>query len=645
MPLLTADHLSHAFGHVPLLDDASLQLEAGERIAIVGRNGTGKSTLLKILAGDIVPDAGTIWTGPGVKVARLTQDVVDAGETATTVRGVVATGLHDMAVAHHLEDWEQEQQVEQVMKRLGLDPDARIDTLSGGWRRRVTLARTLVLQPEVLLLDEPTNHLDIDTITWLESLILSMSGAVVFVTHDRAFLQRIATRLVELDRGTLTSYGRTTPAKGTAPLPVYEDYLRRKDESLAAAATQHAKFDKLLAQEEVWLRRGIKARRTRDEGRVKALMEMRKERAARRDAPGSVSINISSAGRTGQVVFQAEGISKTFKVQGSKGPGGQGSKGPVVAGFSTRIMRKDRIGLLGPNGAGKTTLLKMLIGELEPDTGTVERGTNVQFAYFDQQREQLDPERTVVDTVADGNDWVMIGEQKRHVHSYLEDFLFPPERARSPVKALSGGERNRLLLAKLFTQPANVLVLDEPTNDLDLETLELLEAQLAEFPGTVLLVSHDREFLNRVVTSTFAFEGDGVVREYVGGYDDWVRQREVQGSKGPEVQGSKGPEVQGSKGPEVQGSKGPEVQGSRGPEVPRSRKRLSYMEQRELDGLPAKIERAEARQQEIEAAIAAPDFYLKGAEAIHDTMAELERVKTEALALLERWTELEERST
>jgi ATP-binding cassette subfamily F protein uup len=616
MPLLTADHLSHAFGHVPLLDDASLQLEAGERIAIVGRNGTGKSTLLKILAGDIVPDAGTIWTGPGVKVARLTQDVVDAGETATTVRGVVATGLHDLAVAHHLEDWEQEQQVEQVMKRLGLDPDARVDTLSGGWRRRVTLARTLVVQPEVLLLDEPTNHLDIDTITWLESLILSMSGAVVFVTHDRAFLQRIATRLVELDRGTLTSYGRSAPAKGTTPLPVYEDYLRRKDEALAAAATQHAKFDKLLAQEEVWLRRGIKARRTRDEGRVKALMEMRKERAARRDGPGSVSINISSAGRTGQVVFQAEGISKTFKVQGSKGP--------VVADFSTRIMRKDRIGLLGPNGAGKTTLLKMLIGELEPDTGTVERGTNVQFAYFDQQREQLDPERTVVDTVADGNDWVMIGEQKRHVHSYLEDFLFPPERARSPVKALSGGERNRLLLAKLFTQPANVLVLDEPTNDLDLETLELLEAQLAEFPGTVLLVSHDREFLNRVVTSTFAFEGDGVVREYVGGYDDWVRQRE--------------------RGPEVPGSRGPEVPGSRGPEVPRSRKRLSYMEQRELDGLPAKIERAEARQQEIEAAIAAPDFYLKGAEAIHDTMAELEQVKAEALALLARWTELEERS-
>jgi ATP-binding cassette subfamily F protein uup len=617
MPLLTADHLSHAFGHVPLLDDASLQLEAGERIAIVGRNGTGKSTLLKILAGDIVPDAGTIWTGPGVKVARLTQDVVDAGETATTVRGVVATGLHDLAVAHHLEDWEQEQQVEQVMKRLGLDPDARVDTLSGGWRRRVTLARTLVVQPEVLLLDEPTNHLDIDTITWLESLILSMSGAVVFVTHDRAFLQRIATRLVELDRGTLTSYGRSAPAKGTTPLPVYEDYLRRKDEALAAAATQHAKFDKLLAQEEVWLRRGIKARRTRDEGRVKALMEMRKERAARRDGPGSVSINISSAGRTGQVVFQAEGISKTFKVQGSKGP--------VVADFSTRIMRKGRIGLLGPNGAGKTTLLKMLIGELEPDTGTVERGTNVQFAYFDQQREQLDPERTVVDTVADGNDWVMIGEQKRHVHSYLEDFLFPPERARSPVKALSGGERNRLLLAKLFTQPANVLVLDEPTNDLDLETLELLEAQLAEFPGTVLLVSHDREFLNRVVTSTFAFEGDGVVREYVGGYDDWVRQRE--------------------RGPEVPGSRGPEVPGSRGPEVPRSRKRLSYMEQRELDGLPAKIERAEARQQEIEAAIAAPDFYLKGAEAIHDTMAELEQVKAEALALLARWTELEERTS
>ncbi|MBM3749788.1 MAG: ATP-binding cassette domain-containing protein [Acidimicrobiia bacterium] len=612
MPLLIADKLSHAFGHLPLLVDGSLQIDAGERIAIVGRNGTGKSTLLKILAGDIAPDAGTVWTGPGVKVARLTQDVIDAGETATTVRGVVSEGLHELAVAHHLEDWEQEQLVDQVMKRLDLDPDRLISTLSGGWRRRVTLARALVVQPDLLLLDEPTNHLDIDTITWLESLLIGFAGAVVFVTHDRAFLQKVATRLVELDRGVLTSYGRGTSIKGAPAWPVYEEYLRRKEEDLAVAETAHAKFDKTLAQEEAWLRRGIKARRTRDEGRVKALMAMRQERAARRDVPGHVTLTIESSGRTGQTVFHAQDIAKRFDV-------------PVVHDFSTRIMRKDRIGFLGPNGAGKTTLLKMLIGELEPDSGTVERGTNVQIAYYDQQREQLDPERTVVDTVGDGNDWVTINGQKRHVFSYLEDFLFPPERARSPVKSLSGGERNRLLLARLFTQPANVLVLDEPTNDLDLETLELLEAQLVDFPGTVLLVSHDREFLNRVVTSTIAFEGHGVVREYVGGYDDYLRQ--TQGVQGP--------------GSRVQGSTQPH---STSPNSTQPvRRKLSFKEQRELDGMPARIEAAEARQRELEAAIAAPEFYRSGAKAIQDTLAELETIKVELDVLLHRWTELEEK--
>jgi ATP-binding cassette subfamily F protein uup len=532
------------------------------------------------------------------------------------MRGVVAQGLHELAVAHHLEDWEQEQQVEQVMKRLDLDPETLVCTLSGGWRRRVTLARALVVQPELLLLDEPTNHLDIETITWLESLLLGFSGAVVFVTHDRAFLQTVATRLVELDRGVLTSYGRTAPVKGATPGPVYEEYLRRKEEALAVAETAHAKFDKKLAQEEAWLRRGIKARRTRDEGRVKALLEMRQERAARRDAPGQVRLSIDSAGRTGQTVFEAKNITKTYQ-SAVRGPQ---SAVRVVRDFSTRILRKDRIGLLGPNGAGKTTLLKMLIGELEPDSGTAERGTNVQIAYYDQQREQLDPDRTVVDTVGGGNDWVMVDGQKRHVFSYLEDFLFPPERARSPVKALSGGERNRLLLARLFTQPANVLVLDEPTNDLDLETLELLEAQLVDFPGTVLLVSHDREFLNRVVTSTIAFEGDGVVREYVGGYDDWVRSKS-RGDRSPEV---------------------PKLSKSRGPGVPVGRK-LSFKEQRELEGLPATIEETEARQRALEAEIAAPDFYLAGAEAIRDTLADLEKVTAELDALLHRWTTLEER--
>ncbi len=616
MPLLIADKLSHAFGHLPLLVNASLQIDAGERIAIVGRNGTGKSTLLKILSGDIGPDDGTVWTGPGVKVARLTQDIIDAGATKPTVQEVVAEGLHELAVLHHLEDWEQEQQVEQVMKRLELDPDARIETLSGGWKRRVTLARALVVQPDVLLLDEPTNHLDIDTITWLESMLTSFAGAVVFVTHDRAFLQKVATRLVELDRGVLTSYGRAVPVKGQPVLPVYDEYLRRKEEDLAIAETAHEKFDKKLAQEEAWLRRGIKARRTRDEGRVKALLAMRTERAARRDVPGQVRLTIESSGRTGQAVFHAKGISKTF------------GERPVVRDFSTRIMRKDRIGLLGPNGAGKTTLLKMLIGELEPDTGEVDRGTNVQIAYYDQQREQLDPERTVVDTIADGNDWVVVNEQKRHVFSYLEDFLFPPERAKSPVKALSGGERNRLLLARLFTKPANVLVLDEPTNDLDMETLELLEAQLVDFPGTVLLVSHDREFLNRVVTSTIAFEGDGVVREYVGGYDDWLRQ-----SRSPVVQGSTRSRVQGS---------GPTPPTPPTPPAP-TRRKLSFKEQKELEGLPAKIEANETKQRELEAAIAAPEFYRSGKAAIADTLAALEKAKTDLDALLHRWTELEEK--
>lgn len=622
MPVLIAEHLSHAFGHVPLLDDASVQIEAGERIAVVGRNGTGKSTLLKILGRDIEPDHGTVWLGPGVKVARLSQDVIDAGETAATVRDVVADGLRALADAHHVELWQQEIQVDQILKRLSLEPDTRIETLSGGWRRRVTLARALVVQPDVLLLDEPTNHLDIETITWLESLLTSMSGAVVFVTHDRAFLQRVATRLVELDRGQLTSYAPSTPQKGAPPLPLYEDYLRRKDEALAVAAVAHEKFDKKLAQEEAWLRRGIKARRTRDEGRVQALMDMRRERAARRDAMGQVSLNIASAGRTGQVVFELKDVSKSY------------GDNTIVSNFSARVMRKDRIGLLGPNGAGKTTLLKMVLGELEPDSGEVTRGSNVQVAYYDQQREQLDPDRTVVDTVGDGNDWVTIGEQKRHVLGYLEDFLFPPERARSPVRALSGGERNRLLLARLFTQPANVLVLDEPTNDLDLETLELLEAQLTDFPGTILLVSHDREFINRVVTSTWAFEGDGAVREYVGGYEDWVRQRVATIDRGPA-----GADARSPSSPHSPISSSPHfVAASAGP------KRLSYMEKRELEALPGKIEAAEQKQQALEAEIAAPEFYLKGAQAIADTMAELERVKVEVDTLVHRWAELEERA-
>jgi ATP-binding cassette subfamily F protein uup len=616
MPLLTLDHISTAFGHVPLLDDASLQIEAGERIAIVGRNGTGKSTLLKIIAGELEPDAGTIWRGPGVKVSRLPQDVLEASADRRSVHDVVAEGVHGLDE----EDWERTQRVDQIIDRLDLNATARVDELSGGWRRRVWLARALAAQPDVLLLDEPTNHLDIEAITWLEGIVEKHRGAVVFVTHDRAFLQRVATRLVELDRGHVTSYAPDPGARSGA-VPVYDEYLRRKEEALAIAAVAHEKFDKRLAQEEVWLRQGIKARRTRDEGRVKALVQMRAERSARRQAIGSVRLTMDSGERSGKVVFDVKNISKTFRVQG---PGSR-VQGPVIAGFSTRIMRGDRIGVLGPNGAGKTTLLKMLVGELAPDSGTVDVGTNVQIAYYDQQREQLDPERTVVDTVGDGNDVVTVGGRSRHVHGYLEDFLFPAARARSKVKALSGGERNRLLLARLFTRPANVLVLDEPTNDLDIETLELLESQLAEFDGTVLLVSHDRAFLNNVITSTMVCEGNGIVREYVGGYDDWVRQ-----SAAP---------APATEAP----SKRPEAgQAPAAKTVPR--KKLSFKEQREFDGLPAQIETLERSIATRDDVIAGEQFYLQGAEAIKATIEKQEQERAALNAALARWDELDSRA-
>jgi len=615
MPLLTLDHISAAFGHVPLLDDASLQIDAGERIAVVGRNGTGKSTLLKIIAADIEPDAGAIWRGPGVKVSRLPQDVIDANTDRRSVHDVVAEGVHGLDE----EDWERAQRVDQIIDRLNLDATAHVDELSGGWRRRVWLARALAAQPDVLLLDEPTNHLDIEAITWLEGVIEKHRGAVVFVTHDRAFLQRVATRLVELDRGHLTSYAPDPGARSGA-VPVYDEYLRRKEEALAIAAVAHDKFDKRLAQEEVWIRQGIKARRTRDEGRVKALIQMRAERSARRQAIGSVRLTMDSGERSGKLVFDVQNISKTFVVQGPESR----AQGPVIAGFSTRIMRGDRIGVLGPNGAGKTTLLKMLVGELPPDTGTVEIGTNVQIAYYDQQREQLDPERTVVDTVGDGNDIVTVGGRSRHVHGYLEDFLFPAARARSKVKALSGGERNRLLLARLFTRPANVLVLDEPTNDLDIETLELLESQLAEFDGTVLLVSHDRAFLNNVVTSTLACEGGGIVREYVGGYDDWLRQSAT--STAAADASPKGPVMNAT--PATAGSK----------------KKLSFKEQREFDGLPAHIDTLERSLSARDAMIAGTDFYRKGADVIRTSLQQQDAERAALLAALARWDELDSRT-
>jgi ABC transport system ATP-binding/permease protein len=631
MPLLSLDHIGHAYGHQPLLDDVSLQLEPGERVALIGRNGSGKSTLLRVAGGELEPDRGTVWRSPGLRTARLDQDV--PLDTPASVFDVVAEGLGQLSalvaayhhatvevaqgrpaaldemgrLQHELEErdgWRLEQRVEMVLTRLQLPADAPVRTLSGGWRRRVLLARALVASPGVLLLDEPTNHLDIDAIEWVETFLADYAGAVLLVTHDRAFLERLATRVVELDRGRLTSW----PGD-------YATFVRKKEEWLANEALAGDKFDKTLAAEEVWLRRGIKARRTRDEGRVKRLLEMRAERAARRARAGTVRLSIESADAPGKMVFEAEGVGKSF-----------GDR-VVVRGFSARVLRGDRIGLIGPNGTGKTTLLRMLVGELAPDTGTVRSGANVQVAYFDQQREQLDPERTVVDTVGDGNDHVMVAGRSRHVHGYLEDFLFPPERARSPVKALSGGERNRLLLARLLTRPANVLVLDEPTNDLDLETLELLESHLVDWPGTLLLVSHDRRFLDHVVTSTMAFEGDGRVTEYVGGYEDWLRQRPAPVPDAPERQVAASPA----------GTQAAAAVASASGQA----RKASNKERRELGELPARIQGLEEEQRRLAAEVAGPEFYKRPAAEIEAALARLASLPEELLSAYARWDELD----
>jgi len=597
------DRVSIAFGHTPLVDGAVLQIEPRERVAILGRNGTGKSTLLKIISGELPPDEGSVWRQPGLRVARLEQDVPLSADRS--VFDVVADGH-----THHLaedEAWLRDHHVDLVLSRLDLPADAIVDTLSGGWRRRVLLARALVGQPDLLLLDEPTNHLDIDAIAWLEEFLAGYAGAVLFVTHDRAFLQRLATRIVELDRGQLTSW----PGD-------YGTYLRRKEEALASEAVQQDKFDKKLAEEEAWLRQGTKARRTRNEGRVRALLAMREERAARREQIGTARLQVEQTEQSGKLVFEARGVSKAYAGR------------PVVSDFSTRIIRGDRIGLIGPNGAGKTTLLRLLLGEIAPDTGEVRHGANVQVAYYDQQREQLDPQRTVFDTIGEGNDTVTANGRTRHVHAFLRDFLFSNERARSPVNALSGGERNRLLLARLFTRPANVLVLDEPTNDLDLETLELLEEQLVEWPGTLLLVSHDRVFLDNVVTSTFAFEGNGHVGEYVGGYEDWLRQasqtraqRATKAAEGKAAPSSVALDAL-----------------SRAPR----KRRLSYKEQRELESLPAQIDALESEQRTLNETIAAPEFYKEAAETINNVLARLDALQHELTAAYTRWDELESRT-
>ncbi|MCE8052470.1 ATP-binding cassette domain-containing protein [Halomonas daqingensis] len=635
MTLLRLEGLQLAYGTHVLLDGADLVLEKGERLALVGRNGTGKSTLLKLVAGEILPDDGSIWRAPGLKIGVLEQDLPSA--SGETIFDVVAQGLPQagelLAEYHHLvqaaepdmkrmatlqsrleaiDGWSFHQRIDVVLTRLGLPADDLMSSLSGGWRRRVALARALVAEPDLLLLDEPTNHLDLDTIAWLEEQLLDFNGAVLFITHDRAFLSKLATTILELDRGRLGRY----PGD-------YAKYQQQKAHELEVEARENAEFDKKLAQEEAWIRQGIKARRTRNEGRVRALEQLRRERSQRREVQGRASFGIDSGERSGKRVVELVGVTHRFGDE------------TIVRDLSLEIQRGDRIGLIGRNGAGKTTLLKILLGELEPSEGTVRLGTNIKVAYFDQLRAGLEPEKSVYDNVAQGSDRIAVGGKDKHVISYLQDFLFTPERARQPVKALSGGESNRLLLAKLFTQPANVLVLDEPTNDLDVETLELLEELLLDFDGTLLLVSHDRAFMDNVVTGVLAFEGDGVVREYVGGYSDWVRQ----GGKLPPApwEGAARQQVE----PTAKAvEKAPASPALSAPPAKKPAK-LSYKLQRELDALPAEIERLEAEVAEYEARVGDPAFYQQEAGVVSEVLQAMSDKQAELDAAMERWMELE----
>ncbi len=656
MPLLVLDAVSLSFGHLPLFEKADLRIEPGERIALIGRNGSGKSSLLRIISGETPPDAGGVWRAPALRVARLEQDVAayaadgsaasDSGtrsvfdEVAAGLEalGDLVAGYHHAAVQlaegggpkaltklgdlqHELEErdgWRLEQKVEMVVSRLALPAERPMRELSGGWRRRVLLGKALVSEPDLLLLDEPTNHLDIEAIRWLEEYLSRFAGALLFVTHDRAFLGNLATRIVELDRGRLTSWPGT-----------YGLYLQKKSEALNAEALELERLDKKLEKEEAWLRQGVKARRTRNEGRVRDLMKLREQRAAHRAESGSVRMSVDAPDASGRLVFEAEHVNKSF------------SGVPIVRDYSQRILRGDRVGLIGPNGSGKTTLLKLLVGELTPDSGTIRRGARVKVAYFDQQREQLDPDRTIADTVADGNDTVIINGAPRHVIGYLADFMFPRERAVSPVRLLSGGERNRLMLARLFARPANVLVMDEPTNDLDIETLDLLEEVINDFDGTILLVSHDRLFLEHIVTSTLAFEGNGRITEYVGGYEDFLRQSgSVIRDPAPESPGT-------SRHNRESGSSALDNATSIGPGIPhsgsRQRKKLSFNESRELESLPTRIESLESEQSRLRTEAASPDFYKEPAERIRAVLARIDAIAPELDAALARWIELEER--
>ncbi|HZZ92731.1 MAG TPA: ATP-binding cassette domain-containing protein [Usitatibacter sp.] len=619
MPLVQISSASLAYGHVALLDHADLVLEAGERVGLIGRNGSGKSSLLRLVEGRTEADDGRVWRAPGLAIASVEQEpVLDA---AGTVYQAVAGGLGPIAhllveyhAAAHAGDvaalqaaqealeaaggWSTEHRIEAALDRLGLAADLAVAGLSGGQRKRVALARALVREPQLLVLDEPTNHLDIAAIEALEETLVAFPGAVLVVTHDRRFLDRVAQRIVELDRGRLMSF----PGN-------YSEYERRKAMLLAEEAVLQRKFDRVLAQEEAWIRKGVEARRTRNEGRVRRLEGLRVQRAQRRERMGHVDMAVADAQRSGKLVAELEHVGKGFDGRG------------VVRDVTTLVMRGDRIGLIGPNGSGKTTLLRLILGELEPDAGRVRRGTRLEIAYFDQLRAALDEEATLADTISPGSDYVEVGGGRKHVISYLGDFLFPPERARSPVKSLSGGERNRLLLARLFSRPANVLVLDEPTNDLDIETLELLEQLLQEFDGTLLLVSHDRAFLDNVVTQTLAFEGDGRWKEYAGGYEDW--QRASRASREPPAASPPARAVPTSRAGAARKPK------------------LSYNEVRELDALPARLEALEQEQRMLAGRLADPALYQQRDADPKALAARHAAIEAELEALLVRWEELE----
>jgi ATP-binding cassette subfamily F protein uup len=624
--LIQLNNISLAFGLHDLLDQVKLQVTAGERVCLIGRNGTGKSSLLKIIDGSLQPDNGSVWVKPHLRLARLQQELPQS--STKTVYEFVTEGLQeagDLLAAYHaaihqlsesqsptqlneierlqqkieaIGAWHFEQEIKTILSKLELNPDLKVAELSGGWQRRTALARALVIQPELLLLDEPTNHLDMEMIQWLEEYLLKSNIGLIFITHDRALLQRLATRIIELDRGQLTSW----PGD-------YQNFLNRKAEMLHAEARQNSEFDKKLAQEEKWIRQGIKARRTRNEGRVDALKKMRVERSKRREIEGKATFSVQAAEKSGQLVIEANNITHSYHGKN------------IIKNFSLRIMRGDRIGLIGPNGIGKSTLLNLLLKKIEPNEGKITLGTKLEIAYFDQLRETLDLEKSVADNVAEGSDSVEINGQKRHIISYLSDFLFTPERSLTPVKALSGGECNRLVLARLFKRQTNLLVMDEPTNDLDIETLELLEEMLSQYQGTLLLVSHDRKFLDNVVTSTLVFEGDGSIKEYIGGHEDWLRQKK------PDII-----------------KKNKQENKEKINEKIKEKTKLTFKEQQDLKLLPNKIEELETEIAKLQQLMSEPKFYTHDSKTMAESMANLKRLNDDLSSAYERWESLESKN-